>query len=98
MAYFRWCLAQGLIPEAEVLTSHELASMLRETVLQACLQRTLQQANIHDDSVPPAKQLWDRSLQVLMFSISSRQHCSNELKPHILTSNPAPSLKPGLLC
>jgi hypothetical protein len=37
--------------------------MLRETIMQASLQRTLQQANIHDCSVPPTKQLWDRSVQ-----------------------------------
>jgi hypothetical protein len=54
-------LAQGPIPEVAEWTSLDVATLLRETILQASLQRTLQQANLPDHHTQPSVQeMWDR--------------------------------------
>lgn len=68
MAYLKRVLAEGTSLDVADWTPLDIASMLRETVLQASLQRTLQQAQLQYQSEPSTKALWDRWVQQLRAS------------------------------
>jgi hypothetical protein len=53
-------LAQGPIQEVADWTCLDIVTALQETVLQASLQRTLQQANLLDHTQPSVHEMWDR--------------------------------------
>lgn len=61
MAYFRECINRGPLPEAAGQAPLDVATQLRETVLQASLYMTMRQAQGGPGQLDSrAGELWDR--------------------------------------
>ena len=60
MAYFRAAISKGPLPEAAGYSALDVATQLRETVLQTSLHLTLKQAQHAGQLDSLSSQLWDR--------------------------------------